>query len=167
MRDQFWKTVPMAEMTPQEWEALCDGCGKCCLNALEDWDTGEVVETSLACRLFCTKTAACSQYQTRFTEVPECIELTPDNVGEQDFLPSSCAYRLVWAGKDLPDWHHLRSGDRELIHTLGYSVRNKTTSETGYGLPEYENHLFDFESDPALLPSTGGAPTRRTRSDTA
>lgn len=167
MRDQFWKTVPMAEMTAKEWEALCDGCGKCCLNALEDWDTGEVVETSLACRLFCSKTAACSQYDSRFEHVPECIALTPENVGEQDFLPSSCAYRLVWAGKDLPDWHHLKCGDRERIHALGFSVRGKTRTEAGFELSEYENFLFDFDGDPRFQPSTGGAPTRRTRSDTA
>ncbi|MDX2102147.1 MAG: YcgN family cysteine cluster protein [Alphaproteobacteria bacterium] len=126
---RFWLTKPMEDMTEAEWESLCDGCGKCCTFTLENDDTGDLFRTRVACRLFDSAACGCSDYANRFATVPTCIRLTPATVPTLDFLPVSCAYRLVAAGCDLPDWHHLVSGDRETIHREGWSVRHQTISE--------------------------------------
>jgi uncharacterized cysteine cluster protein YcgN (CxxCxxCC family) len=102
MRDRFWERVPMDRMTPEEWEALCDGCGKCCLNKLEDEDTQDVALTRVACRLLDDQTCRCGQYEIRKTLVPECIRLTPQTMGDVAyFMPETCAYRLLHEGKPL------------------------------------------------------------------
>ena len=99
MRPRFW-TLPLTALTPPEWEALCDGCGKCCLNKLEDWDTGDIVWTNVACRLLDAETCRCSDYENRQRQVPDCIGLTPDQVRSLGWLPPTCAYRLVEEGRD-------------------------------------------------------------------
>jgi uncharacterized cysteine cluster protein YcgN (CxxCxxCC family) len=143
----FWRCKPMAQMTPQEWESLCDGCGRCCTNTLEDEETGELFATRVACRLFCNKTGQCSDYANRQKKIEECIRITPENVAEMDFLPATCGYRLVWQGQDLPDWHHLKCGDREEIHRRGFSVRGQTENEAKLSLEQLEDYLFDWPED--------------------
>ncbi|MEM6850510.1 MAG: YcgN family cysteine cluster protein [Pseudomonadota bacterium] len=125
----FWRSKTLREMSAAEWEALCDGCGLCCLILLEDSDTGAVFETDVSCRLFNGATCRCSDYQRRLKRVPGCVNLTPDNVGDLNWMPDTCAYRVLARGEDLPDWHPLVSGDPESVHALGPSVRNRTISE--------------------------------------
>ena len=126
--EPFWKTKTLSEMNPAEWESLCDGCGKCCLSKLEDIDTGEIVWTSVACRLFDSGACNCRDYRNRTKKVDDCIQLTPLNVGTISWLPQTCAYRLVNEGKDLFDWHPLISGDPASVHAAGASVRGKVTA---------------------------------------
>ncbi len=134
----------MAEMTEPEWEALCDGCGKCCLNKLEDEDTGEVALTRVACRLFDDASCRCSRYATRHEYVPECIRLSPATLPQHLYwLPATCAYRLVWEGRALPDWHHLRSGDRQAVHRAGVSVQGMTLSEWDVAEDDWEDHIIE------------------------
>lgn len=146
----FWKTKTLAEMSPEEWESLCDGCAKCCLVKLEDEETGELFFTSLACKLLDRRTCQCKDYPNRKAYVPVCVKLTPEVVATVDWLPDSCAYRLVHEGKDLYPWHHLISGDREAVHREGYSTRNRTRSEEGVDDADAFDYLIDwFHGPPA------------------
>lgn len=122
----FWKQKPLAEMNDAEWESLCDGCGKCCLIGLEDADTGEIYLTDVACDLFDGAACRCRDYANRKQHVPDCVKLTPQNVGELGWLPKTCAYRLIHEGQDLRSWHPLVSGDPESVHAANVSVRGKT-----------------------------------------
>lgn len=143
----FWKTKTLDEMTSEEWESLCDGCARCCLNKLEDWDTGEIVWTDVACTLLDSGSCRCKDYENRAATVPDCIQLTPDEVRTLSWLPPTCAYRLVREQKDLYWWHPLVSGDRETVHAAGISVRNRTVSEDGMQLEDYENHVVSWPGE--------------------
>jgi uncharacterized cysteine cluster protein YcgN (CxxCxxCC family) len=121
--EPFWKAKALADMSQAEWESLCDGCGKCCLQKLEDDETGRVHLTVVACRLLDVETCRCRSYATRRRFVPECVELRPDNV-KKLMLPRSCAYRLLAEGKELPAWHPLVSGDARSVHVAGQSARD-------------------------------------------
>jgi len=136
----FWEQ-PLATLDRAQWEALCDGCGKCCLHKVEDADTGEIYHTNVACRLLDGHSARCSDYRHRRALVPDCLRLTQGNVGKIGWLPESCAYRLRAEGRPLPDWHHLVSGDPEAVHREGHSVRGRTISEVLAG--DLENHIID------------------------
>ncbi|MDO9430018.1 MAG: YcgN family cysteine cluster protein [Pseudomonadota bacterium] len=125
----FWETKSLKEMTPREWESLCDGCGLCCLIRFEDEDTGEIIPTRVHCRLFDSESCACSNYADRKRHVPDCIKLTPQNVDTLKWMPLSCAYRRVNEGRGLADWHPLISGDPESVHRAGVSIRGETVSE--------------------------------------
>lgn len=138
----FWEK-PLAELDRGEWEALCDGCGKCCLHKLEDYDTGLVHPTNVACKLLDTHSARCTNYRGRKAFVPDCIRLTAGTVERHSWLPSTCAYRLRAEGKPLPEWHYLVSGDREAVHRLGLSVRGWTVPEGEAG--DLELHVVDRE----------------------
>lgn len=139
VRPRFWETVPLDDLSREEWELLCDGCGKCCLNKLEDEDTGEVALTRVACRLLDGESCRCSQYPIRHQFVPECIVLTPETlVKNMYWLPQTCAYRLRAEGRPLHDWHPLVSGDTEAVHRAGVSVR-------GITIPEFEVDEDDWE----------------------
>ena len=140
MSERFWE-LPIERLDRGQWEALCDGCGKCCLHKLEDEETGELHPTNVACRLLDRRTGQCSDYKHRRAFVPECVRLTAGNVGAIEWLPSTCAYRLRAAGQPLPDWHHLVSGDREAVHRAGQSVKGWTVSEDEVG--ELEHHMVD------------------------
>lgn len=138
----------MATLSREEWEALCDGCGQCCLHKVEDADTGAIYSTNVACRLLDLTTARCSDYRHRKAQVPDCLKLSPRSVGGISWLPATCAYRLRAEDKPLPDWHYLVSGDREAVHRAGISVIGKAVSELVAG--PLENHIVwtgeeDFE----------------------
>jgi uncharacterized protein len=142
LRPAFWE-LPLAELNRAEWEALCDGCGKCCLHKLEDEVTGELFPTNVACRLLDRRTCRCSDYRNRRAYVPDCVRLSRANIDRMDWLPSTCAYRLRNEGRSLPDWHYLISGDRESVHAAGMSVRGWTVTEDQAG--ELEHHIVDRE----------------------
>ena len=139
----FWKTKSLAEMTAEEWESLCDGCGLCCVIRFEDEVSGEIIPTRVHCKLFDTGACACSNYVERKLHVPDCIKLTPGNIEALEWMPKSCAYRRLHEGKDLPRWHPLITGDPESVHAAGVSVRGKTVSETALQDPE---DAIDFEA---------------------
>ena len=141
MTERFWETRPLAQLDRAQWEALCDGCGKCCLHKLEDDETGEFFPTNVACKLLDRRSAQCSDYKHRHAFVPDCIRLTPAKLKTMDWLPASCSYVLRNDGKPLPDWHYLNTGDRDTVHTAGKSVRGWTISEIDAG--DLEMHLVD------------------------
>ncbi|SDF79759.1 hypothetical protein SAMN04488117_107176 [Celeribacter baekdonensis] len=146
-RPRFWETVPLKKMTPEEWEALCDGCGKCCLNKIEDADTGEVFLTRVACRLLDDQSCQCAQYQIRKNLVPECIQLSPETIETHAYwMPVTCAYRLLWQGRELPDWHPLLTGDPESVHAAGVSVRGRTVPEFEVDEDEWEDYIIEEPS---------------------
>ncbi|WP_436397989.1 YcgN family cysteine cluster protein [Roseobacter sp. S98] len=141
---RFWERKALSAMNDQEWEALCDGCGKCCLNKLEDEDSGEVALTRVACRLLDDDTCRCAQYDIRHQFVPDCIVLKPGNLDTHAYwMPQTCAYRLLWLGKPLPDWHPLISGTPQSVHVAGISVRGTTLSEFDIPEDEWEEHIIE------------------------
>ena len=137
----FWEDKTLEEMTPAEWEALCDGCGRCCLMKLEDEDTGDIYVSDVRCRLLDGESCKCTDYPNRLQLVPDCIKLTPENVRTIDWIPVTCAYRRIAEGKGLAWWHPLVSGDPETVHTAGVSMRGQTVSESA--LDDVEDAL-DF-----------------------
>ena len=144
LRPQFWEKIPLKKLTPQEWEALCDGCGRCCLNKLEDPDTGDVAFTRVACRLLDGETCRCGQYDIRKQIVPECVVLTPANIADIAYwMPETCAYRLVFERKPLNDWHPLVSGSFDTVHTAGISVQGWTVPEFEISEDEWEEHIIE------------------------
>ncbi|WP_293443358.1 YcgN family cysteine cluster protein [Planktotalea sp.] len=141
---RFWERKTMAQMSQDEWEALCDGCGKCCLNKLEDEDSGEVVLTNIACRLLDDSTCLCAQYDIRHQFIPECIVLTASNIPEHLYwMPQTCAYRLVHEGRPLKDWHPLISGHANSVHAAGVSVKDKTVPEFEIDEDDWEEHVIE------------------------
>ena len=143
LRPRFWDTVPLSDMTPDEWEALCDGCGKCCLQKLEFEDDGEVAFTRVACRLLDGTTCRCTRYADRHAHVPDCVTLTPEALPNVAYwLPRTCAYRLLHEGKKLPRWHPLRTGDPDSVHRAGKSVQGWTIPETDVSEDDWEDHII-------------------------
>jgi hypothetical protein len=138
----FWETKSLAEMSRAEWESLCDGCGRCCLNKLEDADTGRFHYTRTACKLLDLKTCRCTDYEHRASRVPDCVTLTPENVGGLGWLPATCAYRLLDEGKPLAWWHPLVSGRQETVREAGISVAGKAYSEEGIAVDDFVDHLW-------------------------
>jgi uncharacterized cysteine cluster protein YcgN (CxxCxxCC family) len=136
----FWEQ-PLGTLDRAQWEALCDGCGKCCLHKVEDADTGRIYPTNVACRLLDRETARCSNYRHRRAFVPDCLRLTPAKLSGIEWLPESCAYKLRAEGKPLPPWHYLVCGDHEAVHREGHSVRGWTIPETLAG--DLENHIVE------------------------
>lgn len=121
---KFWKKR-IDQMSEEEWESLCDRCGKCCLIKLQDEDTNEIFYTSLVCKQFNNNLCECKNYESRKDLVPDCIKITPDNIHELSWLPESCSYILVANNKDLPEWHHLLTGSTEEMHRLKKSVKHR------------------------------------------
>lgn len=125
----FWQTVPLADMDDAQWEAICDGCAKCCLVKLQDEESNEIVFTDIVCNLLDQENCSCSQYETRTALVPDCVKLTKDNLDKIDFMPPSCAYRLLHEGKELPAWHPLVSGKAATVVEAGMSVKGRVIAE--------------------------------------
>ncbi len=138
----FWQVKPLGDMTSAEWESLCDGCGRCCLNKLENEDTGEIFHTDVACRLLDPETCRCASYEDRKRYVPDCQILTHQNLKRYPWLPSTCAYRLLAEGKSLYWWHPLISGDPDTVHAAGISVRGRIVSERE--TDDLENHVVSW-----------------------
>ena len=149
--DKFWQSVPLEDMTRAQWESLCDGCGRCCLHKIRDEDTERVHHTEVACRLLNTATARCSDYANRKARVPDCIRLTPFRLRKIDWLPPTCAYRLVAEGRDLPEWHPLLSRDPESVVRAGVSVAGRAVNERQAGA--LEDHVVTW---PARWPKRAG-----------
>ncbi|MDP4576023.1 YcgN family cysteine cluster protein [Qipengyuania sp. G39] len=141
LRDRFWER-PLAELDQAEWEALCDGCGRCCLHKVEYEDTGEIEHTNVACKLLDCQSARCTDYKRRKAFVPDCLQLTLRIVDKVEWLPPTCAYRLRAEGQPLRRWHYLISGDREDVVRAGVSVAGRVISETEAG--PLEHHVVDW-----------------------
>ncbi len=141
MRERFWE-LPLEKLTRDEWEALCDGCGRCCMHKLEDEDTGEIHETNVACKLLDPETARCTNYRHRKAFVPDCLRLTPELVKKVRWLPATCAYRLRADGDPIPEWHHLLTGSQEAMRKAGVAVSGRVISEVDAG--PLEHHLMDW-----------------------
>lgn len=140
----FWNTKDLADMTEPQWEALCDGCGRCCLNKLEDEISGMTFYTSVACHLLDTRNCRCRNYPARTSLVPDCLTLQPDNLAQISWLPASCAYRRLAEGKPLEWWHPLVSGDPSTVHQAGISVRGRVISETGIRPDQLEDYVISW-----------------------
>ncbi len=138
----FWLEKPLESFTPEEWESVCDGCGRCCLHKLEDEETALVHYTNIACRLLDLESCRCSKYARRWRSVPDCLQLTPAHARTISWLPSTCAYRLLAEGKPLPAWHPLLSNDPDAVHRAGVSARGRVVSERQAG--DYEDHLVTW-----------------------
>lgn len=140
----FWRGRALSDLNRAEWEALCDGCGRCCLLKLEDEDTGRVYYTDIACRLFDDATCRCGNYALRFQLVKGCVRLGPDTIeDDKEWMPKTCAYRVLAEGGDLPDWHYLVSGSRETVREAGISVHGKTVAEFEIDEDEYEDRVIE------------------------
>lgn len=137
----FWQVKSLEEMTPQEWESLCDGCGKCCLNKLLN-EEGELFHTNVACRMLDCDTIRCKRYDARFRLVPDCVRVSPEMVRNTNWLPTTCAYRLLAEGKELASWHPLISGRAESVQEAGISVRGRIVSERAAG--PLEHHIVEW-----------------------
>lgn len=144
LRERFWE-LSLAALTTPEWEALCDGCGRCCLHKVEYEETGEIEQTNVACRLLDTGTARCTDYKHRKAFVPDCLRLTLKIVDRINWLPPTCAYRLRADGRPLPSWHYLLTGDREDVVRAGISVAGRVISEDRAG--PLEHHVVDWGDD--------------------
>lgn len=134
-------------MSDEEWESLCDGCGRCCMNKLEDEDSGEVVFTRVACKLLDTRNCRCSDYANRFDHVPDCLTVKPLNAQKLSWLPSTCAYRLLSEGRALENWHPLVSGTTETVQQAGISMAHLCLSETHVPVEDFFSHIIHLEDD--------------------
>lgn len=142
----FWETKSLADLNRREWESLCDGCGRCCLRKLEDPDSGQIAYTDVACRLLDTGSCRCRNYDRRTELVADCVRLRPGDREQLEWMPSTCAYRLLDAGKPLPDWHPLISGSDRSVHEAGISVRERCVSEEFVHEDEIEFRIVDWIS---------------------
>ena len=143
LEHEYWKKKKLTEMNTEEWEALCDGCARCCLYKFQDEDTDEVFYTNVICRLLDTYRCRCSDYPNRSRLVPTCLVLNADLVKQLSWMPKTCAYRLVAEGKDLAWWHPLVSGSSETVHQAGISMRNRAIPEKDADMDNLEDYIVD------------------------
>lgn len=139
----YWMVKTLPEMTQEEWESLCDGCGKCCLQKLEDEDTGDLYYTNIACEYIDHQSCRCTSYETRKSKVESCVKLSLTRLDEFAWLPSSCAYRLLLEGQPLPEWHPLITGRAESVHEAGQSIKHKAVCERDVPEDEWEDHIIE------------------------
>ena len=161
LEDKYWEHKSLEQMNDEEWEALCDGCAKCCLHKFIDDEQADdpattdvihegesIVYTNIACNLLNTKTCACTKYSERTVLVPDCVKLTKENLKDIFFMPPSCAYRRLYEGKALPDWHPLlHGGKKSAMHAAGQSVRGKTISENDVDIEDFEDYIVRWPLD--------------------
>lgn len=141
---EFWKTISLDELTTEQWESLCDGCGQCCLVKLEDADSGDVFYTDVVCYLLDQDVCRCGDYKQRCILVPDCVKLTPDNLQDLSWMPVDCAYRRLAEGRELAWWHPLVSGSSATVHESGASVKGKAICETEVDINDLEEHIVDW-----------------------
>ena len=141
-KNKFWKYKTFKQMTDNEWESLCDGCGKCCLHKLEDIDTREISISNVSFMYLDQNTCACTDYKNRQKNVSDCIKLSTENIEELSWLPHTCSYRLVFNNDDLPVWHHLITGDKNTIHEEGMSVKNYSVNEKD--IKDVNEYILDW-----------------------
>jgi uncharacterized cysteine cluster protein YcgN (CxxCxxCC family) len=142
--DAYWKTIPLNAMSREQWESLCDGCAKCCMQKLEDMDTREIYFTNVVCDLLDLETCRCTDYANRSVRVPSCVTLSVDDLKDPYWLPSTCAYRLLAEGAGLPDWHPLVTGNPDSTYEAGHSVKGRVVPESE--ADDLEMHLIDWVS---------------------
>ena len=156
MTKPFWESKALTEMTTSEWESLCDGCGRCCLEKLEDEDTSKIYYTNVACRLFDCESCRCSDYENRLARVKDCVKITPAKTEEYSWLPKTCGYRRVAEGRGLAWWHPLVSGNPETVHEAGISVRGRVGGREGkVRVRDYEKYIVRW---PMLEPKSAEKP---------
>ncbi len=143
MAKPFYESKSLAEMSAQEWESLCDGCGKCCVVQLQDADTDQIWRTTVGCKLLDLKTVRCSDYANRHSKVPSCVKLSPANIADLHWMPDTCAYRLLSEGQPLPDWHPLRTGDPNSVVQAGISVKGTLVSERDIDEADFEDYIAE------------------------
>lgn len=148
MNKPFWESKSLAQMNTSEWESLCDRCGRCCLHKLEDEDTKEVHYTDVACRLLQVNDCRCTHYATRLKRVPDCIVLTPNNLENLAWMPTTCAYRRISEGRGLAKWHPLISKDSESVHRAGISVRGRCISESNIKETDIQERIIQWLRPP-------------------
>jgi len=156
--EPFWRTKTLDAMSRAEWESLCDGCGRCCLHKLRDADSDRLAYTEVACRLLDLESCRCKDYANRQRRVPDCVRLTPSRLKKIDWLPPTCAYRLVAEGRDLPWWHPLVSGDPDTVRQAGISIRGRAVAERDAG--DLQDHIATW---PGRWPRGAVTPPRRTQ----
>lgn len=144
MSEKFWQEKSLSQMSKEEWESLCDGCGRCCLNKLEDEDSGEIYFTNVVCKLFDNEQCACSDYDNRMNSMPDCMILSVDNVAALEVMPSTCAYSLLWRGKPLPDWHPLITGTKQSVIDADMVISGKVVSEEHIHYEQLPEHLITW-----------------------
>ena len=140
----FWKEIPLQNLTQVQWESLCDGCARCCLQKLENENTGTLHYTRLACRHLDLDSCRCTDYENRLAQVSDCVQLTASTLHHSDWLPTTCSYLLIKKGQDLPPWHPLQSGSSDTVHRAGISVRDKVISDEWVHPEEWQDHLIDW-----------------------
>ena len=144
MAEKFWEVKSLGEMTPKEWESLCDGCGRCCLNKLEDEDSGEIYFTNVTCKLLDIDKCRCTDYKNRKQSMPDCMILSVNNTAALEVMPSTCAYRLLQLGEALPEWHPLITGNKESVIEAGISIAGKVVSEDNIHYEQLPEHLINW-----------------------
>lgn len=146
MRERFWERFELEALSEEEWEALCDGCGRCCLLKLQDEDTGDVYFTELACRCLDLAAIRCEDYDNRLASVPDCLRVTPAMARQGHWLPHSCAYRRLADGRGLASWHPLLGGDDAALERAGISVKGRVLPEQTVDEDDYEEHIVRWVS---------------------
>jgi hypothetical protein len=141
---KFWERKSLEQLSPSEWELLCDGCARCCLYKLSDTDTGEVEYTNIACKLLDLDRCLCTDYSNREARMPTCVKVTPELVHSVNWLPATCSYRLIAEGKPLFWWHPLVCGNKIMIHRVGISIKAIAEHETDELMDELEDHVMDI-----------------------
>jgi uncharacterized cysteine cluster protein YcgN (CxxCxxCC family) len=141
---RYWESKPLDQLSTEEWEGLCDGCARCCLHKLQDEDSGELYFTRVRCRYLDEQRCRCTDYVNRSVLVPECVHLDPQALQEYDWLPVTCAYRLLAEGKPLPDWHHLVCADPDAVHRAGISIRGRAISEEFVHPDGFDEHIIHW-----------------------
>lgn len=144
MSSRFWETTSLVDMTTQQWESLCDGCGRCCLNKFEDEDNGRIYFTNVSCQLFDADRCRCSDYEHRAEKVPDCMLLSVDRLDILSVMPDTCAYKLLAIGEALPGWHPLVSGDPDSVRQAGMSVAGSVVSEEYIHPQQMVEHIIDW-----------------------
>ncbi len=148
LKTRFWEQKPLEAMNAAEWEALCDGCARCCLYKLEDEESREVFYTQVVCRYLEQETCRCGEYADRHRLQPDCVVLTRKAVDDFFWLPTTCAYRLLAEGRPLPSWHPLISESPDSVHEAGVSVRSFAIPETQLeSEDELEDHIIHLNLD--------------------